>query len=279
MSNPYIPYPVTVQKITFENDAKDIKTFDLVFQNDADREQFNYRCGQFAELSILGAGECPIGIASSPMETDRIQFTVKKMGVVTGALHDLEEGSTMGVRGPYGNGFPMEDLEGSNIVIVAGGFAFTTLRSLTNYILHPENRDRFGKLTLIYGARTPGELIYKYDLAAWGERDDIELHVTVDNEAEGWDGLVGYVPTVLGEVAPSAENAFAVVCGPPVMIRFSLPVLAQQDFPATRIINSLEMRMKCGIGKCGRCNIGEKYVCKDGPVFTLAELQQMPQEY
>jgi NAD(P)H-flavin reductase len=201
------------------------------------------------------------------------------MGVVTSALHGLEKGATMGVRGPYGNGFPMDELEGSNIVIVAGGFAFTTLRSLTNYILHPDNRERFRKLTVIYGARTPGELIYKYDLAAWAERDDIELHVTVDNEAEGWTGLVGYVPTVLTDVAPSAENAFAVVCGPPVMIRFSLPVLAQLGFPATRIINSLEMRMKCGIGKCGRCNIGEKYVCKDGPVFTLAELKQMPQEY
>jgi NAD(P)H-flavin reductase len=279
MDNPYIPYPVIVDKITIENDAKDLKTFNLVFEKDEDREQFNYRCGQFAELSILGVGECPIGIASSPMDTRAIQFTVKKMGVVTTALHELEEGAKMGVRGPYGNGFPMEDLEGSNIVIVAGGFAFTTLRSLTNYILHPENRDRFGKLTLIYGARTPGELIYKYDLEAWGKRDDIELHVTVDNEAEGWDGLVGYVPTVLTDVAPSPEDAYAVVCGPPIMIRFSLPVLAQLEFPATRIINSLEMRMKCGIGKCGRCNIGEKYVCKDGPVFTLAELQKMPQEY
>jgi NAD(P)H-flavin reductase len=279
MQNPYVPYPVSVQKITVENEAKDIKTFEFVFQNDADRERFAFRCGQFAELSILGAGESPIGIASSPMDTESVQFTVKKMGVVTSALHSLEEGATMGIRGPYGNGFPMDQLEGSNIVIVAGGFAFTTLRSLTKYILHPDNRARFGKLTVIYGARSPGELIYKYDLAHWSELDDIELHVTVDAGDDEWTGLVGYVPTVLKDVSPSADNAVAVVCGPPVMIRFSLPVLADLGFRSERIINSLEMRMKCGIGKCGRCNIGEKYVCKDGPVFTLAELRQMPQEY
>jgi len=279
MPNPYIPYPVAVRKVTVENEAKDIKTFELVFQDDADREQFAFKCGQFAELSILGAGECPIGIASSPMEADHVEFTVKKMGVVTSALHNFEEGATMGVRGPYGNGFPMELLEGSNIVIVAGGFAFTTLRSLTRYILHPENRGRFGELTVIYGARSPGELIYKDDLAAWAELSDINLNVTVDAGEEGWTGMVGYVPTVLKEVAPSASNAVAVVCGPPIMIKFSLPVLGELGFSTDRILNSLEMRMKCGIGKCGRCNIGKQYVCIDGPVFTLAELQQMPQEY
>ena len=279
MHNPYLPYPVDVRKITLENEAKDIKTFELVFQDDADRERFAFRCGQFAELSVLGAGECPIGIASSPMETEYVEFTVKKAGVVTSALHDLEEEVSIGVRGPYGNGFPMEELEGSNVVIVAGGFAFTTLRSLTNYILHPDNRHRFGELTVIYGARTPGELIYKYDLEAWAQRKDLQLHVTVDTEHEGWDGLVGFVPTILSQVAPSPGNAFAVVCGPPIMIKFSLPVLAQLSFPASRILNSLEMRMKCGIGKCGRCNIGDKYVCKDGPVFTLEELKNLPQEY
>ena len=279
MHNPYLPYPVDVHKIVVENEAKDIKTFELIFHDVADREQFNFRCGQFAELSILGVGECPIGIASSPMETAHVQFTVKKMGMVTSALHSLEEGATMGVRGPYGNGFPMDLLEDTNIVIVAGGFAFTTLHSLTQYILHPENRQRFGKLTIIYGARTPGELIYKPDLEAWAKRDDLQLHVTVDQGQEGWTGLVGFVPTVLKNVAPSADNATAVVCGPPVMIKFCLPVLNELGFSPSRILNSLEMRMKCGIGKCGRCNIGQKYVCRDGPVFTLEQLRSMPQEY
>jgi len=173
----------------------------------------------------------------------------------------------------------VQELERGNVVIVAGGVAFTTLRSLINYILHPENRARFGELTVIYGARSPGELIYKYDLDAWGQRDDVKLHVTVDAGDERWTGLVGYVPTILKEAAPSSENAVAVVCGPPIMIKFSLPVLEELGFPPDRVLNSLEMRMKCGIGKCGRCNIGEKYVCKDGPVFTLEQLQKLPSEY
>jgi NAD(P)H-flavin reductase len=183
------------------------------------------------------------------------------------------------VRGPYGNGFPMSDLEGSNVVIIGGGFAFTTLRSLTKFILHPENRDRFDNLTVIYGARSPGDLIYKPDLAEWEGRDDIELFVTVDKGDETWSGREGFVPTVTEEVAPSSENAYVIVCGPPVMIRFTIPVLTELGFKPDRIINSLEMRMKCGIGKCGRCNIGDKFVCKDGPVFTYEQLMNMPQEY
>ena len=279
MRNPYLPHPVVIRKIIVENDARDIKTFELAFREGANGNSFGFTCGQFAELSVLGVGECPIGVASSPMETDHVQFTVKRMGVVSSALHICEEGETIGLRGPYGNGFPMGMLEGSNVVIVAGGFAFSTLRSLTNFILHSENRGRFGELTVIYGARSPGELIYKYDLQAWAALEGIQLHVTVDAGDEGWDGLVGYVPSILQEVAPSSENAVAVVCGPPVMIKFSIPVLVALGFSPGQIINSLEMRMKCGLGKCGRCNIGDQYVCKDGPVFTLEELQRLPAEY
>ena len=279
MPNPYLPNPAVIQRITDENEARDIKTFQVAFCDEKVGEAFRYTCGQFAELSLWGFGECPIGIASSPMDREYVQFTVKRTGLVTTALHNREEGATVGIRGPYGNGFPMQMMEGSNVVIVAGGFAFTTLRSLTNYILHPDNRHRFGDLTIIYGARSPGELIYKYDLEDWARRDDIQLHATVDAGDEGWTGLVGYVPTILEQVAPSSQNAVAVVCGPPIMIRFSIPVLDKQGFPPSRILNSLEMRMKCGIGKCGRCNIGDKYVCKDGPVFTFEELQNLPQEY
>lgn len=279
MPNPYLPNSVVIQRITDENEARDIKTFQVAFCDEKVGEAFRFTCGQFAELSLWGFGECPIGIASSPMDREYVQFTVKRTGLVTTALHNREEGATVGIRGPYGNGFPMQMMEGSNVVIVAGGFAFTTLRSLTNYILHPDNRHRFGDLTVIYGARSPGELIYKYDLEDWARRDDIQLHATVDAGDEGWTGLVGYVPTILEQVAPSSQNAVAVVCGPPIMIRFSIPVLDKQGFPPSRILNSLEMRMKCGIGKCGRCNIGDKYVCKDGPVFTFEELQNLPKEY
>jgi len=279
MANPYLPIPVTISNVITETTARDIKSFELKFRDESDAGNFNYTCGQFAEICIFGAGESPIGIASSPMDKGILQFTVKKAGHVTKMLHSYEEGMEMHVRGPYGNGFPMEDLEGSNVVMIGGGFAFTTLRSLTKYILHPENRDRFGNLTVIYGARSPGDLIYKYDLSEWDDKDDIDLFVTVDSGDETWTGREGFVPTITEEVAPSSENAYVIVCGPPIMIRFTIPVLVELGFEADRIINSLEMRMKCGIGKCGRCNIGDKFVCKHGPVFTYKQLMEMPQEY
>jgi len=279
MSNPYIPNLAVIRKIITENEVNDIKTFELVFQDQEAMKNFKYRCGQFAEISVFGAGECPIGIASSPMDEDYIQFTVKKVGVVTTALHNNEEGTVIGVRGPFGNGFPLERMEDHNVVIVGGGFAFTTLRSLTKFILHEANRDRFKDLTVIYGARNPGELVFKYDLEAWGKRDDINLNVTIDRAVPGWTGLVGFVPAVLEEVAPSSDNAILIVCGPPIMIRFTMPVINELGFSPKDVVLSLEMRMKCGIGKCGRCNIGNKFVCKDGPVFTYKELLMMPKEY
>ena len=279
MRNPYIPSLAVIKKITTENDVKDIKTFELVFQDPEATKNFEYTCGQFAEISVFGAGECPVGIASSPMDEDCVQFTVKKVGVVTTALHNLEEETALGVRGPFGNGFPLKRIEGHNVVIVGGGFAFTTLRSLTKFILHETNRDRFKDLTVIYGARDPGELIYKYDLKVWGKRDDINLNVTVDKAVPGWTGRVGFVPTVLKEVAPSSQNAVALVCGPSVMIKFTMPVIDELGFSPEDVLLSLEMRMKCGIGKCGRCNIGDKFVCKDGPIFSYKELQTMPKEY
>jgi len=277
--NPYIPIPVDLIKIITEVTTKDIKTFRFSFVNKEDGENFKYLPGQFAELSSLGKGESPIGIASSPTQEGYIEFTVQKAGVVTSALHDLEEGTRMGVRGPLGNSWPIEYLEGKNIVIVGGGFAFTTLRSMINYMIHEDNRSRFGNITVVYGAREPGLLIYKDELAAWEKRDDIDMYVTVDKGDEAWTGREGFVPTVCKEVGPSSENAVTIICGPPIMIRFTLPVFFELGFSKENIYTSLEMRMKCGIGKCGRCNVGEKYVCKDGPVFSLAELDKLTPEY
>jgi len=281
MNNPYLPMLVTIKKITIENDARDIKTFDLGFNDKNDTEKFKYTCGQFAEISMLGIGEAPIGIASSPMDEDLVQFTVKKYttGVVTSALHNLCPGDMIGIRGPYGNGFPMKDFEGSNLVIVGGGFALTTLRSLTRYILHKKNRDRFKDITILYGARSPGELIYKSELKQWEERGDINVQLTVDKGDENWKGRVGLVPNVLSEIAPSSKNGIALVCGPLIMVKYTMLPLLDLGFKPKKIFFSLEMRMKCGIGKCGRCNIGSKYVCKDGPVFTYKELQGLPNEY
>jgi NAD(P)H-flavin reductase len=279
MQNPYIPAPVELVKIVTEVDTKDIKTFRFAFLKKEDEAAFQYLPGQFAELSIFGKGESPIGIASSPTQPGYLEFTVQKAGVVTQALHEMEVGAVMGIRGPLGNSWPIDYLAGKNIVIVGGGFAFTTLRSLINYMIDERNRCRFGKITVIYGARNPGLLIYKDELEAWGKRDDINLNVTVDKGDATWKGREGFVPTVCKEVAPSSENAVTVICGPPIMIRFTLPVFFELGFSKENIITSLEMRMKCGIGKCGRCNVGEKYVCKDGPVFSLAELDKLTKEY
>ena len=282
--NPYIPMPVEIIKIIDEVDTHDQKSFRLKFLNPEDEAKFNYMPGQFAELSIYGKGESPIGIASSPTQAGYVEFTVQRAGaivpgLVTAALHDMDEGAKIGLRGPLGNSWPIEFLEKKNIVVVGGGFAFTTLRSLINYMLHPDNRSRFGEITVIYGARTPGLLLYKDELAAWEKRDDIKTIITVDKGNETWKGREGFVPAVCRDVAPSPVNTVAVICGPPVMIKFTLPVFFDLGFSKENILTSLEMRMKCGIGKCGRCNVGYKYVCSDGPVFSLAELEELPRDF
>ena len=279
MVNDYAPIPVEIAKIVTEVDTKDIKTFRFAFINKEDEEKFNYRPGQFGELSIFGKGESPIGIASSPTQKGYVEFTVQKAGVVTSALHAMEEGMRMGIRGPLGNSWPLEELQGKDVVIVGGGFAFTTLRSLITYMIDDANRKNFGKITVVYGARNPGLLLYKDELKAWAERGDINLNVTVDKGDSSWKGREGFVPTVCKEVAPSPENAVALICGPPIMIRFTLPVFFELNFSKENIITSLEARMKCGIGKCGRCNVGSKYICKDGPVFTFDELSKLSPEY
>ena len=283
-NNPYIPMPVEIIKIIDEVDTHDIKSFRLKFLNKEDEAKFKYLPGQFSELSIYGKGESPIGIASSPTEQGYVAFTVQRAGaiqpgLVTAALHDMDEGAKIGLRGPLGNSWPIEFLEKKNIVVVGGGFAFTTLRSLINYMLHKDNRSRFGDITVIYGARTPGLLLYKDELAAWEKRDDIKTIITVDKRDDAWKGREGFVPAVCKDVAPSPKNSVAVICGPPIMIKFTLPVFFDLGFSKENILTSLEMRMKCGIGKCGRCNVGYKYVCSDGPVFSLAELEELPRDF
>ncbi|MBN2442017.1 MAG: FAD/NAD(P)-binding protein [Spirochaetales bacterium] len=276
--NPYIPKTVAIHKITIENDSKDLKTFTLEFQNKKDDDDFSYRCGQFAMISVPGAGECPVGIASSPLDKGFLEFTVKKYphGVVTSALHNLSKGEFIGVRGPYGNSFPLDEMNGKNIVIVGGGFAFTTLRSVLRFILHEDNRSRFKSITVIYGARNPGELLYKSELTEWLKRKDMTTYITVDKGDETWNGLVGFVPDILKQKAPVSQNTAALVCGPPIMLKFTIPVLCELGFSEDAIYTSLERKMSCGIGKCGKCNIEDKYICKDGPVFTYKEISTYP---
>lgn len=280
MENPYLPYPVRIEEITIETEDRNIKSFRVVFLNPEDEERFSYRPGQFAELSVAGTGECPIGIASSPTESGYLLFTVNKAGLVTSQLHNMQEGDVMGVRGPLGNYYPLDEMEGKNVVLIGGGFAFTTLRSTLVYMLAPENRDRFEEISVVYGARDEGMLLYKSELAAWLLRSDIQLHITVDCSDDPFCQYhIGFVPGITEQKITSAENSVAIICGPPIMIKFTQPVLEKVGFPPEDIIMSLENRMKCGIGMCGRCNVGAEYVCKDGPILTLAKLNTLPKEY
>jgi sulfhydrogenase subunit gamma (sulfur reductase) len=278
MENPYLPFLMKTEEVILETEDRQIKTFILAFTREEDRDRFSYVPGQFAEVSVFGKGEAPFGMASSPTRPDRLEFSVSTIGVLTGALHNMEKGGTVGVRGPMGNGYPLEAFKGKNLLLIGGGFGFSTLRSLTNYILHETNRGAYESLTVVYGARKPGLLLYKEDLAAWQQRSDVRLHLTVDQDGDGWQGHVGLVPDVIRSLAPGAKNTVAVVCGPPVMMKFTLPVLKELGFSDENILFSLEMRMKCGIGKCGRCNVGKKYVCSEGPVFSQAELARLTSE-
>jgi sulfhydrogenase subunit gamma (sulfur reductase) len=277
--NPYLPMSMVIQRIVDETDDRTIKSFDLAFTNPEDAARFSYIPGQFCELSIFGQGEAPFGIASSPTEQGFLRFTVKKAGVVTSKLHSLKPGDMIGLRGPLGNHFPFDYMRGKDIVVIGGGFAFTTLRSLIIYLLEGGKRDQYGKITVIYGARTPGLLMYQSDLTAWEGRSDIEMVQTIDIAVPGWSRKVGFVPNVTEQVGPAAANAMGIICGPPIMIKFTLPVMTKLGFQKEQIYTSLENRMKCGIGKCGRCNVGPKYVCLDGPVFSMAELAELPPEY
>ena len=277
--NPYVPELAKITCVTQETEANDVKTFRVEFCNPSANEGFLYSPGQFAEVSVFGVGEVPISITSSPTQKGYLEFSVKRLGQVTTALHYAAAGTVIGIRGPYGNTFPIDEMRGKNVLFIGGGIGLAPLRSLITYVLSPEHRDEFGDVRIIYGARSSGDLVFKHELANWGSRDDVDLVVTIDLPEDGWDGRTGFVPAVLEEVAPCPLNTIAVTCGPPIMIKFVLPVLTELGFSPDGIVTTLEMRMKCGIGMCGRCNIGSKYVCRDGPVFTLRQLQKMPEEY
>ncbi len=263
MTNIYTPYLAKIKKIIKE--THDVKTFQLELVNPESKKKFNYQPGQFAEFSVFGVGESTFCLASTPTRPEVLECSVKKAGKVTSAIHELWEGDTVGIRGPYGNNFPVKQLKGKNLVFVGGGIGLAPLRSLINFVL--DNRGDYGNICLVYGARTPGDLVYKKELEDWDKTPDFATHITVDKSAGNWKGTVGFVPVILGEVAPGAENAVAITCGPPIMIKFVVKELSELGFKAADIITTLEMKMKCGLGKCGRCNIGKVYVCKDGPVF------------
>ena len=267
--NVYLPHIVVIEKIIEE--TPDTQTFHFNFKDKNLGEEFTFDSGQFGEYSVFGIGEAPFCISSSPTRRDHLEFAVKRVGRVTNALHRLGVGAEIGFRGPYGNSFPLDYLKGKNLVFVAGGIGLAPLRSLIWNV--SDSRDKYQKIDIIYGARSPADLCFCYDLESWSQDKTINTVTTVDEGDEDWAGREGFVPQVLEQVAPSAKNAVAVVCGPPIMIRLTFPVLDKLGFTPEQILTTLEKRMKCGIGKCGRCNIGDIYVCRDGPVFSYAQIK------
>ena len=275
--NIYLPYVMRIAKITEEAPA--VKTFRLEFVDEAAAQAFDFQTGQFGLYSAFGEGESTFCIASSPTRKGYIECTFREVGRVTAALADKEVGDRVGFRGPYGNTFPIEQWKGKSLVFIAGGIALPPLRSVIWNCL--DLRDWFKDITIVYGARSVADLVYKDELKEWLERPDVNLVVTVDpgGDIPGWTGKVGFVPPVVEALAPNPEGTLALVCGPPIMIKLTLPVLAKLGFPPEAIYTTLENRMKCGLGKCGRCNTGSSYVCKDGPVYTLDQLNHLPAEY
>jgi NAD(P)H-flavin reductase len=272
-----MPYLMEIEKITQE--APSVKTFKLKFVNPEEGEKFQFLAGQFGEYSVFGEGESTFCIASAPTRKGYIECTFRQTGKVTNALAGCEEGNIIGFRGPYGNTFPINDWKGKNLLFIAGGIALPPMRCVIWNAL--DTRENFGDITIIYGARSTKDLVYKHELQDWGSRPDVKLIQTVDpgGESPDWRGEVGFVPTIVEKIAPSSKDTIAIVCGPPVMIKYTFPVLASLGFRDENIFTTLENRMKCGFGKCGRCNVGKVYVCKDGPVFTLAQLNELPDEY
>jgi NAD(P)H-flavin reductase len=272
--NLYLPEMATIQEVIEE--THNIVTFRVTLNNQEAMKNFSFQPGNVGQLSAFGIGEATFVINSPPSRMDYLQFSVMRSGEVTSELHTLKAGDQIGVRAPLGNHFPYEDMKGKNVVFVGGGIGMAPLRTLLLFML--DNRDDYGKITLLYGARSPLDMAFNYELQDWLDRDDLDTYLTIDAEFEGWEHNVGLIPNVLLDIAPSAENSVAITCGPPIMIKFTLQALEKLGFKDEQIVTTLEKRMKCGVGICGRCNIGSSYVCKDGPVYTGAQLKELPNE-
>lgn len=270
--NPYLPMMATVLEIIEE--TANIRTLRLVLDNDKEMADFDFEPGQVGQISVFGAGEATFVINSPPSEKKYLQFSVMKTGEVTDAIHKLREGDKVGLRAPLGNFFPYKDWKGKNVFFIGGGIGMAPIRTIMLSLL--ENTRDYGQISLLYGARSPKDMAYSYELDSWTHNPNLNCTLCIDNPYEEWGHRVGLIPKVLEELNPSPDNTVAVLCGPPIMIKFTLQTLEKLGFVPENIITTLEKRMKCGIGICGRCNIGDRYVCVDGPVFSLKELNGLP---
>ena len=268
--------PVVGVITDIRRDTPDVKTFRVVTPDG--KKAFEHMPGQCAMLSIPGVGEAMFSITSSPTNTEFMEFSIKKCGCVTSWLHACEVGQMVTIRGPYGNGFPVETaFKGKNMLFIAGGIGLAPLRSVINYVR--AHREDYGTVDIVYGSRSMDDLVdFKEIEEEWKNEKDFNVFLTIDREQEGWDGHVGFVPAYVKEVNIPTDRT-AILCGPPIMIKFTLQALLELGFNKEQVYTTLEFRMKCGVGKCGRCNVGNKYICKDGPVFRMDQLEELPSEY
>ena len=272
--DPLIPLVGVVTDI--RTDTPDVKTFRVVGLDG--KKPFEHIPGQCAMLSMPGIGEALFSITSSPTNEDFLEFSIKKCGCVTTWIHEIEPGQQVTLRGPYGNGFPVDtELRGKDLLIIAGGIGLAPVRSVINYVR--ANRQNYGTLDIVYGSRSKEDLVdYQEILDEWMAEDGINVHLTIDREQPDWDGHVGFVPNYVKELNFDTSKT-VVMCGPPIMIKFTLAGLEELGFQRDQVYTTFELKMKCALGKCGRCNIGDKYVCKDGPVFRLDQMEELPDEY
>ena len=272
MKNEYVPHPAVIESV--QTESFDTKTFRIAFEDKSLAGSFNYKPGQFMEVSLFGAGEAPISIASSPSQKGFLELTIRAAGKLTRAIHRLEPGDKIHLRGPYGNSFPLEEVAGKDLCFIAGGIGLPPLRGVIKSVF--DKRADFGKIKILHGAKTPDELCFREELKSWGQIDNTEVYLTVDKPDENWQGDVGVVTKLWNKADMATSDGVAYVCGPPVMIKFVIEALLRSGFKDENIYITLERYMKCGIGKCGHCNIGQKFVCIDGPVFSYARLKEFP---
>ncbi len=306
--NVYVPVTATVEKVTLEaGGARPIRTFRFRIDDEKEWPKFHHKPGQFAIISHFGTGESVFAITSYPNSEGIIEVSVMRVGNVTAKLHELEVGDKVGIRGPYGNDFPVDDWKGKNMIFIGAGIGISPVRSVYQWVLNEENRKDFGDVTLIYGARTPSDLAYKEEIKELEARDDLDLWLCIDwkfgpngptgeSAEDGWPAInmqspgetevpdgqnrfTCFVPQLVEVVKPDPKDAIVVTCGPPIAIKYITEALDRLGWQPEQIYTTLENRMKCGIGKCGRCNIGELYICKHGPVFTSAEICKMVPEF
>ena len=273
--NPMLPY---LGKLVEVRDlATEIKMFRVEMLNGGSEAFRDYQPGQFVFISAFGLGEAPFGIAGTPGRGKTVDFAVARLGSVTTGLHELGEGDIIGVRGPLGNAFPMDDFKGKNLVVLGGGIGGAPLRPVIQHVL--DHRTDYGQLTILWAARRPDLLVFTDEYDEWRAAPDTTLNLTVDTPGETWKHETGLITRLLEKVAPSPENTVAVTCGPPIMIYYVTRMLAEMGFPPQASYVTLEARMHCGLGKCGRCNLGEKLICVDGPVFDMIEVGNMLETY